>query len=377
LATYAGDNGEQIQLPHAMRTDEAVVYDAHEANLSTSKLARPFNKRRLDMTRFKRIPLTLTAIACLAVTAGAVAQDRPASLTVATASPGGVFAIYGEGLAGIITKATGVKASTRQTQGPSQNLVLVQSGQAEVGMTTSGPAYEALNGVLDLKPGDKHTKVRALFAMYPTPFQMIALKESGITKMEDFAGKRIGAGPRAGTGGTYWPRWLNTLGINANIQFGAIGDQASQMTDGRLDAIVTAAGVPQPAMSEIETTASSVIFGMSPKTLEGILKANPYAVEFTIPKGSYKSLTSDIKTAAMWNFAIASSDMSEKLAYDIVKAVFDNHADLVKTHSTAKDTLPENIVKNTVVPLHPGAVRYYREKGIKIPDSLLPPEMKK
>lgn len=326
------------------------------------------------MTHFKRFPLT--AIACLAITAGAFAQERPASLTIVTASPGGVYAIYGEGLASVITKATGVKTSTRQTQGPSQNLVLVQSGQAGLGMTTSGPAFEALNGVLDLKRGDKHKKVRALFAMYPTPFQMVALKESGISKMEDFAGKRIGAGPRAGTGGTYWPRWLNTLGINANIQFGGIGDQASQLADGRLDAIVTAAGVPQPAITEIETTKSANIFGMSPKTLEGVLKANPYAVEFTIPKGAYKSLTSDIKTAAMWNFVITNSDMSEKLAYDITKAVFENHDNLVKTHSAAKDTLAKNILKDTVIPLHPGAVRYYREIGITIPAAILPPGMK-
>lgn len=327
------------------------------------------------MTRIKQFPLA-AALACLTITGAAFAQDRPVSLTVATASPGGVYAIYGEGLASIITKATGVKASTRQTQGPSQNLVLVQSGQAEVGLTTTGPAYEALTGELDLKPGDKHTKVRALFVMYPTPFQMIALKESGIDSMADLKGKRIGAGPRAGTGGTYWPRWLNILGLHANVQFAAIGDQADQLADGRLDALVTAAGVPQPAMSEIETTKSANIFGMDQKTLEGIVRTHPYAVEFIIPKGAYKSLKSDIKTVAMWNLVIANSDMSDQLAYDIVKAVFDNHESLVKTHSTAKDTLAQNIVNNTVVPLHPGAVRYYREKGIKIPAAILPPGMK-
>lgn len=326
------------------------------------------------MTRFKQI--SLTAIACLTISAGAFAQERPASLTVATASPGGVYAIYGEGLASIITKATGIKASTRQTGGPSQNMVLVQSGQAEVGLTTTGPAYEALKGDLDLKPGDKHTKVRALFVMYPTPFQMIALKDSGINSMDALKGKRIGAGPRAGTGGIYWPRWLDFLGFNANIQFGSIADQASQLADGRLDALVTAAGVPQPAMSEIETTKDANIFGMDEKTMQGILGKNPYAVEYTIPKGAYKTLKSDIKTVAMWNLVIANADMSEEVAYDIVKAVFDHHDSLVKTHSTAKDTLAENIANNTVVPLHPGAVRYYREKGIKLPASVLPPGMK-
>jgi TRAP transporter TAXI family solute receptor len=324
----------------------------------------------------KLTKFSLAAITCLTFTTGVLAQDRPTSLTVATASPGGVFAIYGEGLAALITKSVGVKTSTRQTQGPSQNLVLVQSGQAGLGMATSGPAFEALTGVLELKPGDKHTKVRALFAMYPTPFQMIALKDSGISKMEDFAGKRLGAGPRAGTGGVYWPRWLKSLNINADMQYGGIGDQSSQLSDGRIDAIVTAGGIPHPSLTELETTKSVNIFGMSDKVLAGILKANPYAVEFTIPKATYKSLTGDIKTAAMWNFVVTNSDMSEKLAYDIVKAVFDNHDSLVTTHSAAKDTLAQNILNNTVMPLHPGAVRYYREIGVKIPSGILPPEMK-
>lgn len=326
------------------------------------------------MNRFKR--LTLVATTAMTITAAVFAQDRPASLTVATASPGGVYAIYGEGLASLISKAVGVKTSTRQTQGPAQNLVLVESGQAGLGLTTLGPAFEALSGKLELKPGDKHAKVRALFAMYPTPFQMIALKSSGIDKLSDLAGKRIGVGPRGGTGGTYWPRWLHAIGIEAQLQYGGIGDQGDQLADGRLDAIVTAGGIPHPSFTELETTKPVAIFGMTPEVLDGIRSRNPYAVEFTIPKGTYKSLNADIQTAAMWNFVITNSDMSEKLAYDIVKAVFENHDSLVRAHASAKDTLAGNILNNRVVPLHPGAVRYYREIGMKIPQSILPPEMK-
>lgn len=322
------------------------------------------------------IRFSIVMFACLFITGGSYAQDRPKSLTIATASTGGVYAIYGEGMAAVISKSVGVKTSTRQTQGPTQNLVLVQSGQTELGMVTSGPAFEAVTGILDLKPGDKHEKVRALFAMYPTPFQMIALKESRINKIEDFNGKRLGAGPRGGTGGTYWPRWLKSLNIGADIQFGGIGDQASQLADRRLDAIVTAGGIPHPSLSELETTKDVTIFGMSDTVLAGILKANPYAVEFIIPQSTYKSLSSDIKTAAMWNFVVTNSDMSETLAYDIVKAVFKNHDRLVMTHAAAKDTLAKNILNNTVLPLHPGAVRYYREIGISIPKAILPLGMK-
>jgi TRAP transporter TAXI family solute receptor len=318
----------------------------------------------------------IAVVGWLALAGGAAAQALPNSLTIATASPGGVYAIYGEGIASVISAKIGVKTSTRQTQGPSQNLVLVQAGQADLGMVTSGPAFEAVTGVLELKPGDRHEKVRALFAMYPTPFQMVALKDSGIDRIAAFDGKRLGAGPRAGTGGVYWPRWLKSLGINANFQYGGIGDQSSQLMDGRLDAIVTAGGIPHPSITELETTRTVNIFGMSDDVLAGILKEHPYAVAFTIPKSTYKSLTADIKTAAMWNFVVASADMSEKLAYEIVKAVFAEHDRLVTTHAAAKDTLARNIVHNTVLPLHPGAVRYYREIGVDIPAAILPPGMK-
>ncbi len=313
--------------------------------------------------------------ASVAFGSSALAQD-PQSLTIATASPGGVYAVYGEGVAAVISKAVGIKTATRQTQGPVQNLVLVEGGRAPLGMTTSGPAYEALQGELSLKPGDKHEKIRALFPMYPTPFQMIAPKESGITSLSGFEGKRIGGGPKAGTGGLYWPQWLKSLNISANVQFGGIGDQASQMADGRLEGIVTAGGIPHPSFSELETTQDVNIFGMDDQTLAQILEANPYAVEFTIPKSTYKTLDNDIKTAAMWNFMVGSSDMSEDLAYKIVKAVHENHDQLVMSHAAAKDTIPENILKNTIVPLHPGAVRYYREVGIEIPGNILPPEMR-
>jgi len=308
--------------------------------------------------------------------ASALAADKPSSMTISTASPGGVYAVYGEGLAALISDVVGIPTSTRQTQGPSQNLVLVQSGQTELGLVTTGPAFEAVTGVLDLKPGDKHEDVRALFSMYPTPFQMVASADKGITKLSDLDGKRVGAGPKAGTGGVYWPRWLESLGIKSTLQFGGIGDQASQLADGRLDAIVTAGGIPHPSLSELETTSKVVIFGMDNATLQKLMGTNPYAVEFEIPVGTYRTVAQPLKTAAMWNFVVTRADLPDDVAYAIVKAVFDNHARMVTTHVAAKDTLAENVGKNTVVPLHPGALRYYREAGIAVPDSILPPGAK-
>lgn len=322
------------------------------------------------MSNFTKTILAATAVVGFALPA--VAQDRPASMTISTASPGGVYAVYGEGIAQLVSDVVGVTTSTRQTQGPAQNLVLLQAGQTELAMTTSGPAYEAMNGELELAPGQEYGDMRALFAMYPTPFQMIALADSGISSLDGLVGKRVGSGPRAGTGGTYWARWLDAMDIDAELQYGGIGDQASQLADGRLDAIVTAGGIPHPSLSELENTQDVTIFGMSDETLAGILESNPYAVEFRIPQGTYETPESDLATAAMWNFVVADASMSEELAYEITKAVLENNARMVSTHSAAKNTLAENILNNTFVPLHPGAARYYEEIGVDIPTSIAP-----
>lgn len=302
-------------------------------------------------------------------------SDWPNTVVIGTASPGGTHAIYGQGVASIISSHVGLSASTQQTQGPTQNLVLVHSDRINIGLTTMGPAYEAMQGELDLDPGTEYSDVRALFPMYITPFQAAALERSGISSVSDLAGRTIGAGPRGGTGGTYWARWLETLGVDASIQNGPLGDQTSQLADGRLDAVTTAAGLPIAAFSELETLAPTVFFGLTQEEIDKLRDTVPYAVEFAIPAGTYSSQVEDIQTLAMWNVAFASERMPETLAYEIVKAVFENQEELVATHASAKETLLENVSANDFMPYHPGAVRYYREQGIELPDAVLPAEL--
>lgn len=312
------------------------------------------------------------AVLALSSTA-ALAQDRPTSMTISTASPGGTYGVYGEGIANLISDVVGIPTSSRQTQGPAQNMVLVHTGQSELGMTTSGPAFEAATGVLELNPDVEHDNVRVLFAMYPTPFQIVTLEGNGIESFADLDGKRLGSGPRAGTGGTYWPRWLGALGYTSDLQFGGIGDQAAQLADGRLDAMVTAGGVPLPAISELESTQDALILSIPDDILSSILESNPYAVPYTIAQGVYTTPTEDISTAAMWNFVVASADLPDDVAYEITKAVLENNERMVSTHSAARQTLAENIVNNTVLPMHPGALRYYEEIGVEIPEAVMPP----
>ncbi len=292
----------------------------------------------------------------------------PSSMTLSTASPGGAFAVYGQAWATLVSELLKIPTSTQQTQGPNQNLVLIDTKRVELGMTTLGPAFEAWTGELELRKGVKHTSVRALFPMYETPFHVITLKRAGITNIRQLNGKTVGVGPQAGTPGTYFPRWFKELGVNATIRYGAASDMASQVADGRIDAFAFAAGLPIPAFSELETTAQSgaSFFAFDRDEIEKLLPKNPFVSPFTIPANTYKSMPEAQTTVAMWNFAIAHKDMPEDLAYQITKLSLENASRLVTAIKAAEATKPENAINNGFLPFHPGAVRYYKEKGIKL-----------
>ena len=314
----------------------------------------------------------LAAAAVLSVT-GAQAQDRtgwPSDLTVGTASQGGTYFVYGNGLAGYIGEALGINASGEVTGGPVQNVTLVQMGDHDIGLVTMGPAYEAWTGVSELAPGLEHKDIRALFPMYQTPFQVITLANSGINSVTDLAGKRVSVGPAGGTPGTYWPRFLESLGVAATVSNAGAADAASQLKDGLIDAFAFAAGVPISAFSQLAAEADVKMFGFNEAEHAMILEKHPEVSALTIPAGTYAGHDYDQTTVAMWNFAIARADMPESLAYEIVKLVMENNDRMLQIHASAAETLLENVGNNSFLPFHPGAVRYFEEKGITIPDEL-------
>ncbi|WP_235679238.1 TAXI family TRAP transporter solute-binding subunit [Aquibium microcysteis] len=316
----------------------------------------------------------LSALAIAAtMTAPAVAQDRegwPSELTIGTASQGGTYFVYGNGFASYITESLGLNATGEVTGGPVQNVTLVETGDHLMGLVTMGPAYDAWTGKSELAPGLEHKSIRALFPMYQTPFQVIALKSSGITSVSDLAGKRVSVGPAGGTPGTYWPQFMSALGIEANISNAGASDAVGQLADGLIDAFAFAAGVPISAFSQLAAEQDVVMFGLSEAELPKVLEAFPAMAPLTIPAGTYAGHDYDQPTVALWNFAIAHQDMPESLAYEITRLAMENPDRMVQIHAAASETLVENWDKNTFMPYHPGAVRYFTEKGITIPDNL-------
>jgi TRAP transporter TAXI family solute receptor len=287
----------------------------------------------------------------------------PESFTVGTGSQGGTYFGYGSGWAGIVSEALGVTGGAEVTGGPMQNMALVHTGDLPFGMTTMGPAAESIAGANPIAPGLPMTNACAMFPMYQTPFSITALASSGITSVADIpAGARIGFGPAGSTSDTYFPRMMEELGVEFERRNGGWADLGGQLQDGLLDVIAFAAGVPVPAVSQLEVQTEINIIEFTEEEQAQITAAFPVA-NFDIAADAYTTLEAPARSVSMWNFAIANCDLPETFVYGVVDSVMSDNERMVNTHRAARSTLPEFWDRNTVMKWHPGAARWFTENA--------------
>lgn len=309
-------------------------------------------------------------IATLLCVATALAQST--TLTLGTASGGGTYFVVGEAMARILLEKARLQVVPQQTQGPNQNMIMIDDGKIALGMVTMGVALQGLTGTGAWTRGKKYENVRALFPMYDTPLQCVALKKSGIASFKQLDGKTVGTGPKAGTAGTYFPLIFEVLGLKVQSRNGQSSDMANLLNDGVIDAFCFGAGIPVPTFSELDAAQQVVFFAWTDPEIGAIRKSLPEFTEAVIPKGTYKQQPTDQKTVGLFNFSITNKDMSDNLAYTITKTILENNAAMVRAHPAAKETIAANASRNSFLPFHPGAVKYYREKGIKLDPGALP-----
>jgi TRAP transporter TAXI family solute receptor len=311
---------------------------------------------------------SMAAMAAMSFSTAAVAQDKtgwPKGITMGTASVGGVYFVYGGVAANLMSQKAGINVSTQQTQGPNQNMILVNGKNIEIGMVTMGVAINGWKGTGWAK-GKQYNDVRAMFPMYDTPFSCVATERSGVKSFADLNGKNVGVGPRAGTPGTYFPMIFEALGIKATIRNGGASDMASQLGDGLIDAFCFAAGNPIPAFSEIESQRPVNFFAFSAEEIAKVRKAIPEVAVTVIPAGTYRTQKADMNTVGLFNFAVAHKDLPDSLVYELTKAIMESNPEMVQGHAAAKETLPANAAKNDFLTFHPGAAKYFKEKGIAL-----------
>ncbi|MTI44761.1 hypothetical protein JM93_02759 [Roseibium hamelinense] len=318
---------------------------------------------------------TFVAVAMIATAAFAQDEDRtgwPESFTVGTASQGGTYFAYGSGWANLVGDELGISGGGEVTGGPMQNMALVHTGDAQFGMTTMGPAAESLAGTNPIAPGLQMDKACAMFPMYQTPFSVTALTSSGITSIADIpAGAKIGFGPAGSTSDTYFPRMMETLGVDFERRNGGWTDLGGQLQDGLLDVIAFAAGVPVPAVSQLEVQTDINIIEFTEEERAKILEAFPVS-EFEIAANTYSTLEDPARSVSMWNFAIANCDLPASFVKAAVEVVMSDNDRMVGIHKAARSTLPENWDKNAVLKWHPGAAEWFQENaGADIPADMI------
>jgi TRAP transporter TAXI family solute receptor len=306
-----------------------------------------------------------SVIAALGAPSSADAREPswPETLTIATASPGGTYHVYGEGLARLLTRKLGLPVFTRETEGPVENLKLLEAGEIQLAFVTLGIAQQGWNGTGEWTGGRQLRAARALFPMYDTPFQFVVRADSSVQSVADLAGKQVGIGPQGGTGGVYTPLLFKALNIGASFVTGSWTEQMGRLNARSLDALVVVAGVPVPEVSELERSGQARYLTLAPSQIVAIRLALPEIAPSIIAAGTYASLRRAYRTVGVYNFAVARANLPDSLVDAILETVFRNPDDMMDIHPAAAESVPSNFSRNTILPFHDGAARWYNNNA--------------
>ena len=308
--------------------------------------------------------------------AGAAKKGWPKGLTVGSAPMGSTYFILLSGWGELISKHVRVRTAVESTGGPAANIVLIEKGGVELAAATNLVLYQGWHGKAWAK-GKKYRKVRAIAPLYPGTFHIYAPKAKNINSIYDLNGKRVCVGASATTPGILGPMLWDILGIKVakKVNLGWT-DANSAIRDGLIDAVQGLMGIPFPSCMELMSTHKVTICSIPKEDIPKVRKALPLLGETIVPANSYKGQTKDIPTIDVWGFLLAGKDLPDDLVYEVVKATMDYHNELLLVHKSARHIKQLKAVANSVVPIHSGAIKYYKEIGITIPDKLIPPEYK-
>jgi TRAP transporter TAXI family solute receptor len=307
-----------------------------------------------------------------AMIAGAAIAQQPMNIAIATGGTGGVYYPMGGGMANILSKTLpGVQATARVTGGSVDNLKLIGSEQSEVALVMVDAARDALEGVDKFK--DNKVDVRTLMVLYPNRMHVVTVDGKGIEKMSDLKGKRVSTGSPGSATEVMAFRVIEAAGLDRDKDLTrerlGVAESTNALKDGKIDAYFWVGGLPTAAVTDLGATPgvkikmidhADVVEKMNAK-YGGIYSAG------VIPAKTYPGQDKDNKIAVVQNILVTNAKMTEKVAYDIVKTLFEKKDDLALVHGEAKAiALDTQNNKNTTIPWHPGAAKYFAEKGAKM-----------
>lgn len=305
----------------------------------------------------------------LGMTASAASADQ--FISIGTGGVTGVYYPTGGAICRLVNKDRkehGIRCSAESTGGSVYNINTVRAGELEFGVAQSDWQYHAYHGTSQFAEQGAFEKERAVFSVHPEPFTLIVQKGSGIAKFEDLKGKKVnvgnaGSGMRATTEVVMdaFGMKMEDFALAAELK-GA--EMAQALCDGKIDAMIYTVGHPAAAVTEAATTCDVELVSVTGAPIDKLVAENPYYRVATIPGGMYKGTDADVTTFGVGATFITSADVSDEVVYTVVKAVFDNFDAFKKLHPAFSNLKEEEMIKDGLsAPLHPGAVKYYKERG--------------
>lgn len=289
------------------------------------------------------------------------------SLNIVTGGPGGVYIIYGAGLADMLTKKLKVAASAQSTPASVDNMKLIRDGKADLAFTLADTAFDAVNGKGRFAPPETKADTKTLAVMYTNFMHVIAKDGAGINTIADLKGKRVSMGAAGSGTETKGNRVLEAYGLSADtdIQRQRLGvqDSADALRDGKIDAFFFDGGLPTSAVTDIANSTAIKLLDQTDAIAKMNTKYGNFYFAAKIPKGTYKNDV-DIVTAGVANLLVVPSSFDPAFVRAILTAMFDNQADLVLVHPEAKNLKLDTATQGSSIDFHPGAIDFYKSKGV-------------
>lgn len=294
------------------------------------------------------------------------------NISIGTGGTGGVYYPLGGGIAAVLSKyVDGMQATAEVTGGSVANLQLVGTGKPYLAMTMADAGQDALQGK-DKFTG-KPVPVRTLMVMYPNRMHVVTIEGTGINSIKDLKGKRVSTGSGGSATEVMAFRVIEAAGLDKDRDMRrerlGVAESVNALKDRKIDAFFWVGGLPTAAVTDLGATPGVKIKLIDHADTAAKMNAkygNLYAGS-TIKAGTYPGQTTDNKNTVVWNILVAHQNMPDQMAYDIVKTIIDKKADLVAVHGEAKNFSVENqVTAYSPIPWHPGAVKYFKEKGAKM-----------
>jgi TRAP transporter TAXI family solute receptor len=313
--------------------------------------------------------LIIRALALCLLPFAALAQN----VSIATGGTGGVYYPLGGGMAAVLSKyVPGMQATAEVTGGSVANLQLIGTGKPYLAMTMVDAGLDAYKG--QDKFTGKPVPVRTLMVMYPNRMHVVSIEGRGVAKMADLKGKRVSTGSGGSATEVMAFRVIEAAGLDKDKDMKrerlGVAESANALKDGKIDAFFWVGGLPTAAVSDLAYSPGTKIKMIDHADLVGKMnqKYGNLYVQDRIPKETYKGMEADNRQATVMNLLVAHQNMDETTAYNILKAVFDHRDELIRVHKEAENFKLENQKTAAAggIPWHPGAIRYFKEKGVKL-----------